>query len=202
MLFNSKLYFFLILSTFSFQSKADRCSAFVRNEAICSWFSNLESSEYFRVEAYLSCHSTTWSVNFSPNCIAYHKFFYYPTSKIEHILPSFAIILGDFDGHHRQWHSSCFQDLAINFSLYNNLEKMVKFPNRISDHLGNESKIFNPNSSPHTVKLLPLGSSDHVIYSFSSDSLSLPHVKLLPTKRKYFRYFHAVNCIGFSVMLL
>src|ERR1051325_1288400 len=122
------------------------CCAYVRNDVVCSRVSNLESSEFSTLCLRLSCHSTTkfiCSVYLSPNSTDYPKFFDYLNSKIEHILSSSPfseiIILGDFNVHHRQWFSSSSHDpageLAINFSIQNNLEQLVHLPNRIPDAL-------------------------------------------------------------------
>ena len=104
------------------------CCAYVRNDVICSRVSELESPEFSTLWLKLSCNSTTkfiCSVYLSIISTDYFKFFEYLDSKIEHILSSSdfseIIIFGDFNVHHRQWHSSSSHDpageLVFDFSI-------------------------------------------------------------------------------------
>ena len=163
-----------------FQSK-DGCCAYVRNDITCSRAPNHESSEFSAIWLRLQCHSLTkfiCAVYLPPNSFDYVKFFDYLISKVEYILSHFPFaeisILEDFNVHYQLSLSSSYTDQAseqtFNFAIHHGLEKLVHFPTRIPDRLGDTPNIrdlfltFNP--SAYSVKLSsPLDSTDHNLIS-------------------------------------
>ena len=164
----------------NFKAKSG-CCVYVHSNLTCSRVPDLDSSEFSTIWLRLSCHSLTkyfCAVYLSPNSTDYPKFFDYLTSKVEHILSispfSEITILGDFNVHHRDWLSSPFTDqpgeLALTFSILNDLEQLVQHPTRIPDRLGDRPNILDlfltSNPSAYSVNLFsPLGSSDHNLIS-------------------------------------
>ena len=167
------------------------CCVYVHNNLTCSRVPDLDSSEFSTIWLRLSCHSLTkyfCAVYLSPNSTDYPKFFDYLTSKVEHILSTSPFseisILGDFNVHHRDWLSSPFTDqpgeLALTFSVLNDLEQLVQLPTRIPDRLGDRPNILDlfltSNPSAYSVNLFsPLGSSDHNLIS-----VTCPFAPVLP----------------------
>ena len=104
------------------------------------------------------------------------------SSNIDELLsinPSAVFVFGDFNVHHRDWLSySGGTDrpgkLCHNFSISNDLTQMINFPTGIPDcdshsptlldlFLSSDASIYSTMAFP------PLGNSDHVIVSVSTD---------------------------------
>ena len=86
---------------------------------------------------------------------------------------------GDFNVHHKDWLTCCGgtdwpSEICYNFSLSNDLTKMVNFPTRIPDSGSHSPALLglllsSEASICSAMAFLPLGNSDHVIVSVSTD---------------------------------
>ncbi|MPC39818.1 hypothetical protein E2C01_033368 [Portunus trituberculatus] len=91
------------------------------------------------------------------------KFFYYLTSKVEHILSLYPFakffILGDFNVHHQLWLTSPFTDhpgeLASNFTILHDLQQLVQHPTRIPDRLGDKPNMIPQREGASGILPLP-----------------------------------------------
>ncbi|MPC85353.1 hypothetical protein E2C01_080123 [Portunus trituberculatus] len=181
-----------------FRSKVG-CCFFVRNDLTCSRAHALQSSEFSTIWLRLNSHSLTkfiYAIYLSPNSSDYSKFFNYLTSKVEHILSLYPFaeisILRDFNVHHQLWLSSPFTEhpgeLALNFGILQDLERLVQHPTSIPDRLGDTPNILdlfltsNPSANAVTLSS-PLGSSDHNLTSVSCPISPIP-LQNPPTRRK------------------
>ena len=95
------------------------------------------------------------------------------------INPSAVFVLGDFDVHHKDWltYSSgtdTSSELCYNFSISNDLTKMVNFPTCILACDSHSPALFDLFFSSDvsicsTMAFPPLGNSDHVVFSVCID---------------------------------
>ena len=109
--------------------------------------------------------------------------FYSTSSNIDEVLsinPSAnAFVFGDFNTHHKDWltYSGGTDrpgELCYNFSISHNLTQIVNFPNQIPDcdcHSPALLDLFisSDTSICSTMTFPPLGNSDHVVVSVSTD---------------------------------
>ena len=96
-------------------------------------------------------------------------------------------VFGDFNVHHKDWltYSGGTDrpgELCYNFSISSNLTKMVNFPTWIPDWFSQSCSYgfisFDANICS-TISFPPLGNSDHVVVSVSSDFSSNPQQHIL-----------------------
>ena len=104
-------------------------------------------------------------------------------SNIDEVLsinPSANVfVFGDFNVHHKDWltysgGTDRSGELCYNFSISNNLSKMVNFPTWIPDcdfhsHALFDLFISSITNISSTIAFPPLGNSDHVVVSVSID---------------------------------
>ena len=121
----------------------------------------------------------------SPNGTDFLSFFEYLTSCHESLLTSHphgeVLYIGDFNVHHTNWLQSTHTDVggiqAFHFSISNELEQIIKHPERY-DHAANTLDLFfasNPQNYTYNISS-PLGSSDHCTVSVTSSFTPPPPI--------------------------
>ena len=119
-----------------------------------------------------------------------------------------VLYIGDFNVHHTDWHQSTHTDVggieAFHFSIFNELEQIIKHPTHAPDrhdHAANTLDLFftsNPQNYTYTASS-PLGSSDHCTVSVTSSSTPPPPI---PPTQHHLWHFENAQCVDMSNFLL